>query len=70
MARLKEVVIVEKKKMGRPTDSPKTVTKRARMSEGDVDKLRLCCQRLDKSESDIIRMGIKEVYRKIMNEES
>ncbi|MEY8428703.1 hypothetical protein AALA00_13530 [Lachnospiraceae bacterium 46-15] len=68
--KVKEVVVVEKKKMGRPTDSPKTITKRARMSEEDVDKLRLCCQSLDKSESDIIRMGISEVYTKIINKES
>ena len=40
MARLKEVVIVEKKKMGRPTDAPKIIVKRARMSESDVEKLK------------------------------
>ena len=30
---------MEKKKMGRPTDDPKTIVKRARMSEDDVKKL-------------------------------
>lgn len=62
-----EVRKVEKKKMGRPytADSPKTVVKRARMSEDDVKKLKECCLALGLSESDILRMGIDEVYQKI-----
>lgn len=35
---------MEKKKMGRPTDDPKTIVKRARMSEDDVKKLNECCE--------------------------
>lgn len=48
--------------MGRPTDDPKTVVKRARMSETDVEKLRICCQQLNMTESDVIRIGIDRVY--------
>lgn len=59
------MVKVENKKMGRPTESPKTIVKRARMSEEDVEKLKACCDALGLSESDILRMGIDEVYRKI-----
>ena len=59
------MIQVEKKKMGRPTENPKTIVKRARMSEQDVEKLKLCCEVLDLSESDIMRMGIDEVYQKI-----
>ena len=51
--------------MGRPTDSPKTIVKRARMSEEDVEKLQICCKTLGISESDVLRMGIDEVYQKI-----
>lgn len=51
--------------MGRPTDDPKTVVKRARMSEAVVEKLKECCRVLEVNESDVIRMGIEEVYRKI-----
>ena len=56
---------MEKKKMGRPTDNPKTIVKRARMSEEDVEKLKACCEALSLSESDVLRMGIDEIYQKI-----
>ena len=59
------MIQVEKKKMGRPSENPKTIVKRARMSEQDVEKLKLCCEVLGLSESDIMRMGIDEVYQKI-----
>lgn len=55
----------EKKKMGRPTEAPKTIVKRARMSEDDVRKLKACCEALDLSESDILRMGIHEIYQRL-----
>lgn len=53
--------------MGRPTDNPKTIVKRARMSESDVEKLKICCQKLNMSESDIIRIGIDKVYMELEN---
>ncbi len=59
------MIKVDKKKMGRPTDSPKTIVKRARMSEEDVEKLQICCKALGISESDVLRMGIDEVYQKV-----
>lgn len=59
------MIQVEKKKMGRPTNNPKTIVKRARMSEEDVEKLKYCCSILKLSESDVLRMGIDEVYKKI-----
>lgn len=59
------MIKVDKKKMGRPTDNPKTIVKRARMSEEDVEKLQICCNVLGISESDVLRMGIDEVYQKI-----
>lgn len=57
---------VEKKKMGRPTDNPKTIVKRARMSEEDVNKLKICCEVLGISESDVLRMGINKVYEEVI----
>ena len=56
---------VEKKKMGRPTDTPKTVVKRARMSEEDVTKLKICSEKLKISESDVLRLGIERVYQEV-----
>ncbi|MCD8020852.1 MAG: hypothetical protein LUF92_15155 [Clostridiales bacterium] len=50
---------------GRPTDALKTIVKRARMSEEDVRKLQTCSNYLNKSESDILRMGIEMVYQQI-----
>lgn len=51
--------------MGRPTDEPKTIVKRARMSEEDVKKLKECCNALNISESDVLRLGVDEVYQKV-----
>ena len=51
--------------MGRPTDNPKTTVKRARMSTDDLNKLTECCEKLNMSESDVLRMGINEVYKKV-----
>ena len=60
MARGRRVRTMEKKKMGRPTD-----VKRARMSEDDVKKLNECCDILQLTASDVIRLGIQELYEKI-----
>lgn len=57
-----------KKKMGRPYTngrSEKSITKRARMTEEDVIKLKYCCEQLEKTESDIIRLGIEKVYQEL-----
>ncbi len=51
--------------MGRPTDNPKTTVKRARMSESDVEKLKTCCQVLNMSESEVLRIGINKVYEEL-----
>ncbi len=48
---------------GRPkSENPKSITKRARMTVEDVEKLQYCCEKTGKSESDIIRLGIEMVY--------
>lgn len=53
--------------MGRPTANPKTIVKRARMSESDVEKLKICGQKLNLSESDILRVGVELVYKETIN---
>lgn len=35
------------------------------MTEQDVEKLKFCCEKLEKTESEIIRMGIDKVYKAI-----
>lgn len=52
-------------KMGRPTDDPKRHDTRIRMTDEDVRILETCSRELGKTKTDIIRMGIREVYKKV-----
>lgn len=47
---------------GRPTDDPKTLNTRIRLSQKDIDKLEYCCKESGKNKSEIIREGIDKVY--------
>jgi predicted DNA-binding protein len=53
------------KKMGRPTESPKTNQTRIRMSDEDLELLDFCCEKTGLSKADIIRLGIKKVYEEL-----
>lgn len=50
---------------GRPTDNPKTLNTRIRMSQDDIDKLEYCCKTTGKAKSEIIREGIDKVYKEL-----
>ncbi len=50
---------------GRPTTDPKKHETRIRMSDEDVEILEYCAKVTGKSKADIIREGIREVYKKI-----
>lgn len=52
-------------KMGRPTDDPKTHETRIRMSDEDVHMLEYCAQVTGRSKADIIREGIRVVYKRL-----
>ena len=52
-------------KMRRPTDDPKRHETRIRMTDEDVRILEFCSRELGKTKTDIIRMGIREVYKNI-----
>ena len=54
-----------KKKMGRPTDNPKQLSTRIRLSDTDVQRLEFCSQKTGKTKSEIIRMGIEKVYEEL-----
>lgn len=56
---------MEKKKMGRPTEDPKIITKRARMSEKDAKKLKECCRLSGLSESEALRKGLDMYYAEL-----
>ncbi len=59
------MVQIEKKKIGRPTDNPKSYRESFRLSETDMKKNKFCIQKTGMSKTDIIRMGIDEVYQRI-----
>lgn len=54
-----------KKKMGRPTENPKNIQMRIRLSEEEAKKLEACSEKLKVSKSDIVRLGIEKVYQEI-----
>lgn len=55
-------------KMGRPTDDPKILNTRIRLSQSDVEMLNYCAEITGFNKSEIIRIGIKEVYKKLKEE--
>lgn len=52
----------EKKKMGRPTQNPRTNRMELRLSDNDLKMLEFCSEKLKMSKSDIIRFGIEKIY--------
>lgn len=61
--------MTNKKKMGRPTDDPKTLNTRVRLSENDVKMLEYCSEKSGLTKSEIIRRGIELVYNNIKKED-
>lgn len=53
------------KKMGRPTTSPKNTMVRVRMDDKTLQKMDECAKKLNTSRSEVIRLGIKELYPKL-----
>ncbi len=62
---MKKGEAVEKKKMGRPTDNPKTNAYRIRMTDDDLERLNTCCQKTGMSKADIFRLGLYKVYKEV-----
>jgi hypothetical protein len=50
---------------GRPTDDPKTLNTRIRLSEADVEQLEYCCKATGKTKAEVIREGIRKVYEEV-----
>lgn len=59
------MIQVEKKKMGRPTENPKSYRESFGLSESDMEKIRFCMENTGMSKTDVIRQGIDEVYQKL-----
>lgn len=58
---------MEKKKMGRPSDSPKVYRESFRLSEDDMEKIRFCQDNAGMSKTDVIRAGIEAIYQETKN---
>lgn len=50
---------------GRPTNDPKNLNTRIRLSNTDIEKLDYCCEKTGKRKSEIIREGIDKVYNEL-----
>jgi predicted DNA-binding protein len=50
---------------GRPTNDPKTLQYKIRLSEKDVELLDYCCKATGKTKAEVIREGIRKVYEEI-----
>ena len=55
---------------GRPTDSPKNLNTRVRLSNEDILMLEYCRNETGMKKSEIIRLGIRKVYEEIKNKNS
>lgn len=49
-------------KLGRPTENPRTVQMRIRMSNEEREMLDFCSEKLGKTKTDVLIMGLKKVY--------
>ena len=52
-------------RMGRPTDDPKTLDIRVRLSENDMQRLEHCAKVTGKKRAEIIREGIRDTYDRL-----
>lgn len=51
---------------GRPrTDTPKNIQLKIRADEQTMQDLEFCCEKLNKTKSDVIRLGIQKVKEEV-----
>lgn len=55
------------KKMGRPTENPKNIQTRIRMTEEQAKKLEFCSKEKNITKTDVIILGIEKVYQEILS---
>jgi len=53
---------------GRPTNDPKNLSTRIRLSEQDIEMLEICAKQTGMTKAEIIRQGIKAVYERLQAE--
>lgn len=57
--------MITKKKMGRPTENPKTERIGIRITKRDLEILEYCSNILGVSRADVIAKGIRKVYEEL-----
>lgn len=50
------------KKMGRPTDCPKTIDIKIRFDKGTVEKLEICSEKMQITRAEVVRRGVRKMY--------
>jgi hypothetical protein len=53
------------KKLGRPTDNPRTEKIGVRLSEREMSMLNECAERLGTTRANVIAMGVEKVYQEL-----
>lgn len=48
--------------MGRPTDNPKPIKMQFRLDKETNEKLSGCCKALGLTKSEVLRMGVHQIY--------
>ena len=49
-------------KLGRPTNNPRIIQTRIRMSEDEARMLNECAEKLNTTKTEVVIMGIKKVH--------
>ena len=57
-----EVIQLGNKKMGRPTDNPKTISIKFKADKDTAAKLRKCSEEMNVSRAEILRRGVHRMY--------
>ena len=50
---------------GRPTDNPRKIRLEIRLNEDENQLLKECIEKLNLTKTDVLVMGLKEVYKQI-----
>ncbi len=53
------------KKMGRPTDNPRTEQISVRLSKSELSMLGICAERLNTTRANVLVMGVEKVFREL-----
>lgn len=50
---------------GRPTEDPRKNQTKIRMTDGELEKLEICCKKTGLSKTEVICKGIDLVYKEV-----